>query len=64
MLHSNGAWFILNGYENSQNKRYWSTEYPLAVHAVPLHDLKIGAWRAIRINGAMFSHETINSEHM
>jgi hypothetical protein len=44
---SDDGWYILSGYLNSQNNRYWSTENPHALHEVSLHDLKVGFWAEI-----------------
>lgn len=40
----NEAWFHLQGYINSQNYRYWTTEKPDIIHKIPLHDKKVGVW--------------------
>jgi hypothetical protein len=53
--------FTLNGCVKSHSNRYWCSEMPLAVHEVPLHDLKVGVWCVVsaqRIQGAMFLDET------
>jgi hypothetical protein len=42
MRYSDEARFILIGYVNSHNNRYWTTEDPYAVYDVQLHYLKIG----------------------
>jgi hypothetical protein len=36
------AWFQCGGYVNSQNYGYQSTENPMLIHKVPLHDVKNG----------------------
>jgi hypothetical protein len=51
------AWFHLSGYINAQNNRCWSSINPKQTFKVPLHDQKIGAWRAITaslIAGSIF----------
>jgi hypothetical protein len=45
-FYSGEKWFTLSGYLSSQNNRHWSTEYPHAVHEVPLRDLGAGGWCA------------------
>jgi hypothetical protein len=52
----------LSGYVNSQNNRYWSTEYPHAVYEISLHGLKVGVWCAVsawRTIQSMSFHETV-----
>jgi hypothetical protein len=59
------AYFHLSGYVDSQNTRIWSDENPHAVHHIPLNDIKIGLWCAVRarqITGPIFYHETVNSD--
>jgi hypothetical protein len=34
--------FHLQGYINTQNNRYWSSQIPRVTHEVPLHPLKVG----------------------
>jgi hypothetical protein len=36
------AWFILHGYINSQENRYWNSEDSQILHETPPHDLKLG----------------------
>jgi hypothetical protein len=36
------VWFHLRAYMNGHNSRYWSAEYPLFIHEVPLYDVNIG----------------------
>jgi hypothetical protein len=47
MFYSDEEQFTLSRYMNSQNNRYWSTEYPHAVHEVPVHNFKVSVWHAI-----------------
>jgi hypothetical protein len=42
VFYSDKAWFTLSSYVNSQNTKYWSREYPHAVHELPLNSLKVG----------------------
>jgi hypothetical protein len=46
-LFSDEAWFHLQGYINTQNNRYWSSENPHLTHEVPLHPLKFGVCCAV-----------------
>jgi hypothetical protein len=39
---SDEAWFHMQGYINTQNNRYWSSENSLITHEVPLHPVKVG----------------------
>jgi hypothetical protein len=60
---SEEAWFHLQGYKNTQNNHYWSSQIPHLTHEVLLHPLKVGVWRAVsarRIAGPVFFNETIN----
>jgi hypothetical protein len=41
-LFSDEAWFHLQGYINTQNNRYWSSENPHLTHDAPLHPVKAG----------------------
>jgi hypothetical protein len=64
-IYSDEAWFTLNGYINSEDNRYWSTEDPHAVNEVPVHSLKVGVWYVInaqRIIGPIFFYEALNAE--
>jgi hypothetical protein len=36
------AWFHLQGYVNTQNNRYWSSQNPHLTDEVPLHPVKVG----------------------
>lgn len=49
MVYFGKAWLILRGCVGSQNNKYWSTEYPLAVHEVPSHDFKLSVWYAVSV---------------
>jgi len=52
-----GAWFHLLGYVNSQNSHIWASENPNAIHEEPLHSEKIGVWCGMswrRIIGPIF----------
>jgi hypothetical protein len=40
---SDEAWFHLQGYLNTQNKQYWSSQNPHLTHEVPLHPVTVGA---------------------
>jgi hypothetical protein len=44
---SDESWFYLDGYVNSQNMRWWSSEKPNFFEEVPLHPQKVGVWAAI-----------------
>lgn len=48
MFYFDEVWFTLSDYVNSQNHKYSSTKNFHAVHKVPLHDLKVWVWCAIR----------------
>jgi hypothetical protein len=50
------AWFHLQGYINTQNNHYWSSQNPHLTHKVLLHPMKVGVWCAVsarRIVGPM-----------
>jgi hypothetical protein len=56
-LFSDEAWFHLQGYINTQNDHYWSTQNPHITHEVPLDPVKVGVWCAAsarRIVGPVF----------
>jgi hypothetical protein len=58
---SDESWFYLDGYVNSQNMRWWSSEKPNFFEQVPLHPQKVGVWAAIsrrRIIGPIFFNGT------
>jgi hypothetical protein len=40
-------WFHLQGYINTQNNRYWSSQNPHLTHEVPLLPVKVGVWCAV-----------------
>jgi hypothetical protein len=63
-LFSDWAWFHLQGYINTQNNRYWSSQNPHLTHEAPLHSVKVGVWcvSARRIVGPVFFKETFNCE--
>jgi hypothetical protein len=42
------AWFTFSGYLKNQNSRCWSTENPHGGHEVPVGDVKVGTWRAVK----------------
>jgi hypothetical protein len=45
------------GYINTQNNHYWSSQNPYLTHEVQLHPLKVGVWCAVsarRIVGPVF----------
>jgi hypothetical protein len=46
-LFSDEAWFYMQGYINTQNNRYWSSQNPHLTHEVPLHPVKVGVWCAV-----------------
>jgi hypothetical protein len=57
------AWVRLQGYINTQNNRYWSSQNPHLTHEVLLHLVQVGVWCAVsarRVVGPVFSNETIN----
>jgi hypothetical protein len=55
---------VVEGEIDPQNNRYWSSQNPDLTHDVPLHQVKVGVWRAVsaRIVVPVFSNETINCE--
>jgi hypothetical protein len=62
---SDEAWFYLQGYINTQNNRYWSSQNPHLTHEVLLHPVKVGAWCAVsarRIVGPMFLTKQLNAK--
>jgi hypothetical protein len=62
---SDEAWFHLQGYINTQNNRYWSSQNPHLTHEVPLHPVKVVVWcpvSARRIAGLVFFNGTIICE--
>jgi hypothetical protein len=62
---SDEEWFHLQGYKNTQNNRYWSSQNPNLTHEVPLHPVKVGVWCAAsarRIVVLAFFKETITCE--
>jgi hypothetical protein len=62
---SDEAWFHLQGYINTKNNRYWSSENPHLTHKVWLHPVKVGVWHAVRarrIAGPLFFNGTMNCE--
>jgi hypothetical protein len=62
---SDEAQFHLQGYINTQNNRYWSSQKPHLTHEAPLHPVTVGVWcasSARRIVGPVFFNETINCE--
>jgi hypothetical protein len=48
---SDGAWFHLNGFVNSQNTCHWNTENPHTVYEVPLHAQRVGVWYEVSGQG-------------
>jgi hypothetical protein len=61
---SDEAWFHVSGNVNAQNSRIWDTENPYVLHQRPLHDIKVGVWRAVsarRVIGPIFLGDTVNS---
>jgi len=63
-LFGDAVWFHINGYENSQNNRYWCAENCMLVREAPLRGCKVGVWCAVsatRIIGLFFFlRETVN----
>jgi hypothetical protein len=62
---SDEAWFHVSGYVNAQNSSIWDTENPHVLHQRPLHDIKVGVWRAVtarRVIGPIFFEDTVNSD--
>jgi hypothetical protein len=58
-------WFHLQGYIDTQNNRYWSSNNPHLTHDVQPSPVKVGvrcAVSAIRIVGPVSFYETINCE--
>jgi hypothetical protein len=56
-MFSGEAWFYLQGYINTQNNRYWSSQNPYLTHEALLHPVKVGvscAVNARRIVGPVF----------
>lgn len=63
-FYTDEAWFHLEGYVNSQNMRFWSTDNPHRFIEEPLHPQKIGVWVAIsrrRIIGPIFFNQNVNA---
>jgi hypothetical protein len=53
-LFGDAVWFRINGYEYSQNNRYWCAENYMLIREAPLHGGKFGVWCAVsatRIKG-------------
>jgi hypothetical protein len=44
---SDEARFHLQGYINTRNNRYWSSQNPHPTHKVLLHPVKVGVWCAV-----------------
>jgi hypothetical protein len=62
---SDEAWFHMQGYINTQNNCYWSSQNSHLTHEAPLHLVKVGVWCALsarRVMGPVFFNETINCE--
>jgi hypothetical protein len=55
-LFSDEAWFHMQGYINTQNIHYWSSQNPHVSHEGPLYPVKIRFWCAVsaRIVGPVF----------
>jgi hypothetical protein len=45
---SDEASIHLQGYINTQNNRYWSSQTPHLIHDVSLHPVKVGVWCAVK----------------
>jgi hypothetical protein len=55
--------FHINGYVNSQDKRYPPAANPMLIHKEPSHHVKVSAWYALSvlwISGTIFFPEIIN----
>lgn len=64
ILFSHEACLHLNGHVKSQNKGYWSAEYPVVIHMVSLYDVKSHVWcvaNATRIIGPTFFRPDIHT---
>jgi hypothetical protein len=62
---SDEAWFHLQGYINTQNNRYWSSQNPHLTQEGLLYPVQVGVWCAVsarRIAGPVFFNKTINFE--
>ncbi|PNF37265.1 hypothetical protein B7P43_G00402 [Cryptotermes secundus] len=59
---SDEAWFHLQGYINTQNNRYWSSQNPHLTHEVLLRPVKIGMWCGVSARKIVpvFFNEKIN----
>jgi hypothetical protein len=63
---SDEAWFHFQGYINTKNNHYWSTQTPHLTHEV-LHLGKVGGWCAVsarRIVGPVFFNENVIAKDM
>jgi hypothetical protein len=59
------ALFHLQGYIETQNNRYWTSQYPQLTHEVPLHPVKVGILCAVgssRVVAPVLFNGTINYE--
>jgi hypothetical protein len=62
---SDEAWFHLQGYINTQNNQYWSSQNPHLTHEVLLHPVNVDVWCAVSARRSVvpvFFNETFNSE--
>jgi len=50
VFFSDEAWFSLNGYVNSQNYRWWSSENPYGHNKTPLHPQKLGCTALFQVS--------------
>jgi hypothetical protein len=61
LFKTDGAYFHLSGYVNSQNMQIWSDEKTHAFHQVPLRNIQVGVWCAASarpIISRVFFYET------
>jgi hypothetical protein len=47
IFSSDEAWFHLQGYINTQNKCFWSSQDPHLTHIVPIHPVAVDVWCAV-----------------
>jgi hypothetical protein len=47
-VFSHEAWFHLQGYINTQNNRYCSSQNPRLTHEVLIYPMKAGVWCAVK----------------
>ena len=54
IIMSDEAHFLLSGYVNKQNNRFWGTENPCITNEEPLHQLQVTAWCAVYAGGVIW----------